>query len=135
MPESSHNISSHTLWGYFWHLFSREITFVYFQKMLMLWLQELDEPDLKNKLISCVRQMKLIRWCGERYPLIEQKPELISSSGRYTLLFELSCLPNKPYNELLHLHLRCCCCLITELCEWQHKFIRLCQVFIRLCQV
>ena len=55
MPESFCNISSHTQWGYFWHLFSREITFVYFKKMLMLWLQELDEPDLKNKLISCVR--------------------------------------------------------------------------------
>ena len=50
---------------------------------------------------SLCDRWSLLRWCGERHPLIEQKAELIYSSDRYALSFELSCLLNGSYKTYI----------------------------------
>ena len=52
-------------------------------------------------LIFCVCRWRSLKWCGERHLLIEQEAQPTSSSDKYTLSYELSCLPNETYKRYI----------------------------------
>ena len=82
--------------NYFGTCFAEKWHFYIFPEKGMLRIQSI-------KRWSSVRmcRWRSFRWCGERWHLIEQRAEHISSSDSYACgtIYEMSFLPNESYEE------------------------------------